>query len=188
MHAQDCASQCRQGSKQGQAFAHAHNEFCRQDALSAVESAIPGVVPWVAGPLCAVVTHVHNGLDGTRTELKTSRGGDQEDAMTSLTSQLCYKTISAAVGSAARAAYGSANETHTRMTSNVFARQNASAVRAKLSARHVLVPACALTLQTQLCHEGGAFLFSFCRLGRASACTQKWWTGTYPSALSSHHP
>ena len=76
---------------------NAHNEFDRGFAVQQVRVDVPDLLPWVRGSLTTVATHEHVGMDGTRTELKKTRGGDQGDAITALVFPLAYKAVTDSV-------------------------------------------------------------------------------------------
>ena len=79
---------------------NAHNEFDRCFAVQQVQADVPDLLPWVRGPLSTVATHEHVGMDGTRAELKKTRGGDQGDAVTALVFPLTYKPVTVSVSTA----------------------------------------------------------------------------------------
>ena len=70
---------------------NAHNEFDRRVAVQQIQADVPDLLSWVRGPLSTVATDEHVGMDGTQTELKKTRGGDQGDAVTALVFPLAYQ-------------------------------------------------------------------------------------------------
>ncbi len=80
---------------------NAHNEYDRAVAAQCVRDDVPDLLPWVRGALSIEATHQHVGMDGTRTYLRKTRGGDQGDALTALIFPLTYKPVADAVQAAA---------------------------------------------------------------------------------------
>ena len=76
---------------------NAHNEFCRHEAVRAVRTLVPKLLPWVKIGLCTDTSHVHVARDGSRVQLPKQRGGDQGDALTNYIFPLVYKRATDAV-------------------------------------------------------------------------------------------
>ena len=72
---------------------NAHNEFDRGYAIQCIREDVPDLLPWVRGPLCHEAVHEYVGMDGSRMQLRKTRGGDQGDAITSLVFPLTYKRV-----------------------------------------------------------------------------------------------
>ena len=79
---------------------NAHNEFNRDVAAQCVLDDVPDMLPWAKASLSVAAVHEHVGQDGTRTELKKTKGGDQGDALTNLIFPLTYKKVTLAVRAA----------------------------------------------------------------------------------------
>ena len=82
------------------AASNAHNEFNRDVAAQCVLDDVPDMLPWAKASLSVAAVHEHVGQDGTRTELKKTKGGDQGDALTNLIFPLTYKKVTLAVRAA----------------------------------------------------------------------------------------
>ena len=63
---------------------NAHNEYDRGSAVVSVSEDVPELLPWVRSSLTIAAVHEHTASDGTRTQLRKTKGGDQGDAVTAL--------------------------------------------------------------------------------------------------------
>ena len=51
---------------------NAHNEFCRHEAVRAVRTLVPKLLPWVKIGLCTDTSHVHVARDGHAYNFRSS--------------------------------------------------------------------------------------------------------------------